>query len=55
MSFLAAVSCGTGLGNIEQRGTTGPVSFAAFKDGAEIAVVERKSKFSIQSSAPNTK
>ena len=36
------------LGAIEQRGATGPVSFAAFRDGAEIAVVERKSKFSIQ-------
>ena len=39
---------GQKLGAIEQRGTTGPVSFAAFRDGAEIAVVERKSKFSIQ-------
>lgn len=36
------------LGDIEQRGTTGLVSFAVLKDGAEVAVVERKSKISIQ-------
>ena len=39
---------GKKLGDIEQRGTTGLVSFAVFKDGAEVAVVERKSKISIQ-------
>ena len=39
---------GQKLGDIEQRGTTGLVSFAVYKDGAEIAVVERKSKISIQ-------
>ncbi len=39
---------GQKLGDIEQRGATGLVSFAVLKDGAEIAVVERKSKVSIQ-------
>lgn len=39
---------GQKLGDIEQRGTTGLVSFAVVKDGAEVAVVKRKSKFSIQ-------
>ncbi len=36
------------LGDIEQRGTAGLVSFAVLKDGAEAAVIERKSKVSIQ-------
>lgn len=36
------------LGDIEQRDVTGLVSFAVLMDGAEVAVVERKSKTSIQ-------
>lgn len=39
---------GQKIGDIEQRGTTGLVSFAVFKDGAEVAVIKRKSKISIQ-------
>ena len=39
---------GKKLGDIEQRGNLGLVSFAVLKDGAEVAVVERKSKLSIQ-------
>ena len=39
---------GQKLGDIEQRDNTGLVSFAVLKDGAEVAVVERKSKVSIQ-------
>ncbi len=39
---------GKKLGDIEQRGATGLVSFAVLKDGAEVAVVGRKSKVSIQ-------
>lgn len=39
---------GKKLGDIEQRGATGKVSFAVLKDGAEVAVVERKSGISIQ-------
>ncbi len=39
---------GQKLGTIEQRGTTGLVSFAVFKEGAEVAVIKRKSKISIQ-------
>ncbi len=41
-------AAGRKLGDIEQRGTTGLVSFAVLRDGAEVAVVERKSKISIQ-------
>ncbi len=39
---------GKRLGDIEQRGAMGLVSFAVFKGGAEAALVERKSKISIQ-------
>ncbi len=39
---------GKKLGDIEQRGAMGLVSFAVLRNGAEAAVVERKSKFSIQ-------
>ena len=39
---------GKKLGDIEQRDTTEPISFAVLKDGAEVAVVKRKSKISIQ-------
>lgn len=39
---------GKKLGDIEQRDNLGLVSFAVLKDGAEVAVVERKSKLSVQ-------
>ena len=47
---MITVTCADGkkLGGIEQRGATGLVSFAVLKDGTEAAVVERKSKVSIQ-------
>ena len=39
---------GKKLGDIEQRGAAGKVSFAVLRDGAGTAVVERKSGISIQ-------